>query len=560
MVKNVHSALRQYGPLRWIRLYWDYSSYPIQSASMRIRAEFSASGVCLIDCPAEARPGAPMKKLLGEFQCKPPRPNRSYSNVPLVDLILHAWDHSIRHTYVVITGDRDIAYGLAMLRMKNYRVVLISPPNSHTDLVSQATIHLDFSQTVLGIDGGSADDKAFFPDPSSIWLPSIANFRPGYLSAQNSSRFGRNLMSVPISHSRTPPLSKSYHGDSGIDDLLSTPSRTTGLPKPGDGLTRLRSTTLEATASRSILPTSTNPPQIRVPPGLSLERRLEPLSPLEPKGKEKDLPVFESADFRSGPEARTNNSYFMTTSKAVEGAPQPHEPSYASSFPLGGMSRRSSSSSSRFSIIQNPEVSTVPTSAEKNKEDKLNNVPEASLAPVTDQLSQRSSPKSQASPSAYEKILSGSSSQAKGILEPEARIQTADPVVEQKQVAVLPLPKPILRPAPKPQAVMPKATSESKPTLATGKPSGLAMGPSSTRTKILPARWVPLINLLRLNGKKLPIETLPAKLIKSSPNAYATAGQKKYSKYIKLAEESNIVMLLEDDYGQVFVHLSEEYT
>ncbi len=81
MVKNVHSALRQYGPLRWIRLYWDYSSYPIQSASMRIRAEFSASGVCLIDCPAEARPGAPMKKLLGEFQCK--TSESFYSNVSL---------------------------------------------------------------------------------------------------------------------------------------------------------------------------------------------------------------------------------------------------------------------------------------------------------------------------------------------------------------------------------------------------------------------------------------------------------------------------------------------
>jgi hypothetical protein len=251
----------------------------------------------------------------------------------------------------------------------------------------------------------------------------------------------------------------------------------------------------------------------------------------------------------------------MTNLQPVEGEPQPHEPLYTPSFPLGGMSRRSSSSSSRFSIIQNPEVSTVPTSAGKNKEDELNYAIEASWASVKDQLSRRSSPKIQASPLAYEKMLStGSSSQAKGIPEPETRIQTADPVVEQKQVAVLPLPKPILRPAPKSQAGMPKATSESKPTVATGKPSGLAMGPSSTRTKILPARWVPLINTLRLNGRKLPIETLPVKLLKSSPNAYATAGQTKYSKYIKLAAESKIVMLLEDDYGQVFVHLSEEYT
>ncbi len=441
--------------------------------------------------------------------------------------------------------------------MRNYRVVLISPPNSHVDLVSQATIHLNFPQTVLGIDGGF-DDKVLPPDP---WLPST-NPLPDYFNAQTSSRFGRNLSSDPLSHGRTPPLSKSYHGDSGIDDLLLTPSRTTGVPNPGDGLSRLRSTTLEATASRPIVPSGTTPWQ-----HMSLEKHLEPLGPLELKGKEKDFPVLESDDFRSRSQARTNNSYFTTNFKAVESEPQPHEPLYTSSFPSGGMSRRASvvtaSSSSTFSIIQNPGVLTVPTSAEQNKEDKFNNVPEASRASVTDQLSRRSSPKSQASPSAYEKILStGSGSQAKEILVPETRIQRAEPVVEQKQifaVAVLPPPKPILQSAPKP--VMPKATSESKPTLASGKPSDLTMGPSSTlRTKTLPAGWVPLIDILRANGRKLPLDTLPAKLLKSSPNAYAKVGQKKYSKYIELAAESNIIMLLRDDRGHVFVHLSEEYT
>jgi hypothetical protein len=76
-------------------------------------------------------------------------------------MIFHAWDSPLPYTFVVITGDRDVAYALAMLRMKSYRVVLISPAGSHLDLTSQASVQLDWSRTILGINGGSNEDGLF---------------------------------------------------------------------------------------------------------------------------------------------------------------------------------------------------------------------------------------------------------------------------------------------------------------------------------------------------------------------------------------------------------------
>jgi len=64
IVKNIRSAVAVYGSLKSIRLYWDFSNHPFPSTIMRHRSEFSASGVNLIDCPAEGRKGAAIKKML----------------------------------------------------------------------------------------------------------------------------------------------------------------------------------------------------------------------------------------------------------------------------------------------------------------------------------------------------------------------------------------------------------------------------------------------------------------------------------------------------------------
>ena len=64
-VKNIQLAVATYGPLKSMRLYWDFDISLVPSTTLRIRSELSASGVTLIDCPAEGRKGAAAKKMLG---------------------------------------------------------------------------------------------------------------------------------------------------------------------------------------------------------------------------------------------------------------------------------------------------------------------------------------------------------------------------------------------------------------------------------------------------------------------------------------------------------------
>ena len=83
-------------------------------------------------------------------------------------MMFQAWDHGVVQTLVVITSDRDLSYALAILRMKDFCIILISPANSHVDLVSQATIHLDWSRTALGIKGSVSNEKDLFQDPPAV--------------------------------------------------------------------------------------------------------------------------------------------------------------------------------------------------------------------------------------------------------------------------------------------------------------------------------------------------------------------------------------------------------
>jgi len=67
-------------------------------------------------------------------------------------MISYAMDHPPPSTFVLITGDRDFAYALSMLRNRRYEVVLLAPslPAVHTSLTSQASIIFDWNSDILG--------------------------------------------------------------------------------------------------------------------------------------------------------------------------------------------------------------------------------------------------------------------------------------------------------------------------------------------------------------------------------------------------------------------------
>ena len=64
-------------------------------------------------------------------------------------MLAHAIDNPAPSTIVLISGDRDFAYALSTLRLRRYRVVLITLPNAHSSLRAQASLCFDWISDVL---------------------------------------------------------------------------------------------------------------------------------------------------------------------------------------------------------------------------------------------------------------------------------------------------------------------------------------------------------------------------------------------------------------------------
>ncbi|KAG6831479.1 hypothetical protein H0H87_005046 [Tephrocybe sp. NHM501043] len=68
----------------------------------------------------------------------------------LVDMLAYAIDKPPPSTIILISGDRDFAYAVSTLRLRRYRVVIISLAGVHTSLKTQASAFLDWTNDVLG--------------------------------------------------------------------------------------------------------------------------------------------------------------------------------------------------------------------------------------------------------------------------------------------------------------------------------------------------------------------------------------------------------------------------
>jgi hypothetical protein len=66
-----------------------------------------------------------------------------------VDMLAHAIDNAAPATIVLISGDRDFAYALSILRFRRYRIILITHSDVHQSLRAQASISFDWVSEVL---------------------------------------------------------------------------------------------------------------------------------------------------------------------------------------------------------------------------------------------------------------------------------------------------------------------------------------------------------------------------------------------------------------------------
>ena len=68
-------------------------------------------------------------------------------------MLAYALDHPAPATLILISGDRDFAYPVSVLRRRRYEVVLLchSQPGPHKSLAWQVSACLDWNTRVLGL-------------------------------------------------------------------------------------------------------------------------------------------------------------------------------------------------------------------------------------------------------------------------------------------------------------------------------------------------------------------------------------------------------------------------
>lgn len=111
-----------------------------------------------------------------------------------VDMLAHAIDNAAPSTIVLISGDRDFAYALSILRFRGYRIVLITLSNAHQSLRAQASISFDWVSEVLEP-----------VDPTLSKQPTSSPPRRGKMSSPPAPSHDKFYSDSPVPSCRTYP-------------------------------------------------------------------------------------------------------------------------------------------------------------------------------------------------------------------------------------------------------------------------------------------------------------------------------------------------------------------
>ncbi|PWN33376.1 uncharacterized protein FA14DRAFT_61589 [Meira miltonrushii] len=104
------------------------------AGQIQLRSELQGSGVSLIDTPKSGRKDVADKMMIA-------------------DLLSYAIDRRPPALIVLLSGDRDFAYPLGILRNRGYDILLITPPIGASPILeASATYKLRWRQDVLGIE------------------------------------------------------------------------------------------------------------------------------------------------------------------------------------------------------------------------------------------------------------------------------------------------------------------------------------------------------------------------------------------------------------------------
>jgi hypothetical protein len=107
-------------------------------------------------------------------------------------MLAYAIDNQAPATIVLISGDRDFAYAVSILRLRNYRVVVVAPPIIHPSLKSQASILVDWNCNILA---------KIETDAESAKTPSSGVNERNFLQSSSRSALDQNIPSTSSPYS-----------------------------------------------------------------------------------------------------------------------------------------------------------------------------------------------------------------------------------------------------------------------------------------------------------------------------------------------------------------------
>ncbi|TFK53045.1 DUF537-domain-containing protein [Heliocybe sulcata] len=129
LVDRIRTIAHQYGRVTGFKAYFDLAE-SVSSKSPNIRSELQSSGVSLNDCPHDGRKDVADKMII-------------------VDMLGFAIDHPAPATVILISGDRDFAYAVSVLRLRMYRVIVITPKASSASIKYSASEVLDWDRDIV---------------------------------------------------------------------------------------------------------------------------------------------------------------------------------------------------------------------------------------------------------------------------------------------------------------------------------------------------------------------------------------------------------------------------
>ena len=186
-------------------------------------------------------------------------------------MLAFAVDHPSPATIILITGDRDYAYAVSVLKLRKYQVILVVPSSSHTPpcLESQASLVIDWGAAVLKSRtepaGSTQPIRQPFVDPDAALVAKLLRGLDEYplddpdTILRPASRLRRVTARELLTPSRHSKNTESFDSTQDFTHNPVSPkiSAATGLPIPktpsrsrhasvSTGSTRARSTTTVA--------------------------------------------------------------------------------------------------------------------------------------------------------------------------------------------------------------------------------------------------------------------------------------------------------------------------